>query len=373
MIYILFFISFIVTFYYFNVIRNFLDGWINTNQYTTKEEPSETKVSVVIAAYNEAENIEACISSVMANSYPRELLQIIVVDNGSTDSTFQLLNQSKFSEIVVLQEKQGHKKEALEKGFSVATGDFILCTDADCVVNPLWIQSMVMHHEVHGAEFILGPVAISAYNNLPTRFQAFDMLAMMGVTAGGVKNKSSYLANGANMAFSKKVFDEVGEIPRKDIASGDDVFLLHAFAMRNPAGIYYNRSKQAIVNTKAIKSWKGLVQQRIRWASKATSYVSSRDRNTAAFIFIFCLTILINIILTPFTGGVSFFFALFQLFIKGVLDYFFMERVNEFFRYKHLMKYFLPAFIVHYAYILFSGLAGIIGLNYRWKGKKISV
>lgn len=353
------------------IIRDYLDGWTETPQYTIEDEQGETFVSVVIAAYNEEKNIADCLRSILANVYDSSKLEIIVIDNGSIDDTSVIISRPEFQRVKLLQQPEGHKKEALEMGFTAAKGALILCTDADSIVDKFWIQSMVLHHEIHGAEFILGPVAIGDYNNLPTRFQAFDMLAMMGVTAGGVRNKSTYLANGANMAFAQSFYNKLGEIPRKDIASGDDVFLLHAFVKEHPNKIYFNRSKAGIVKTKAVKTWKELIQQRIRWASKTTSYVQNKDRNIAAFIFIFCLSIFINIILAPLTGGLSLFFALFQLFIKAVLDYFFIERVNEFFRLKHLMKYYIPSFVIHYLYILFAGVAGILGLSYKWKGKKI--
>ncbi len=348
-----------------------MDGWNATPHYTISDEQGGTFVSVVIAAYNEENNIRACLRSILANQYDPALFEIIVVNNGSTDRTADILSEKEFARVRVFDQIIGHKKESLELAFSKVKGSFIICTDADCRVDPLWIQSMVLHHEIHEAQVVLGPVEIDHYFHLPSRFQAFDMLAMMGVTAGGVKNQSTYLANGANMAFTRKIYEEIGQIPRKDIASGDDIFLLHAFAKSNPDQIYFNRSKAGIVKTKALTSWKDLIQQRIRWASKTSSYVHVKDRWMAAFIFLFCLSIVINLLLIPFTGGLSFFFALFQLFIKAVLDYFFMERVNEFFRLKHLMKYFIPSFFVHFCYVLLAGITGLFKVKYRWKDKAI--
>ena len=350
-----------------------MDGWNETEEYEIVDQNFSTSVTVVVAAYNEEDNIRSCVQSILDNNYPQHLLEVIIVDNGSTDSTLQVIQQIKHPRLTILQQSTGHKKESLELAFSIAKGDLIMCTDADCIVSRNWIGSMCFHHEVHQADFVLGPIVIGSYKNLPQRFQAFDMLAMMGITAGGVKNKTTYQANGANMAFAKSFYDSIDGIPRKDVASGDDVFLLHRYVSDQYGSVYFNRSKDAIVKTLAISTWEDLIQQRIRWASKATSYVSSKDRNMSAFIFIFCVSILINFILTPFTGGVSFFFALFQLFIKGVIDYAFIDKVNKFFLQKRLMKYFLSSFIVHFLYILFAGFTGLLKINYRWKDKKIKV
>jgi cellulose synthase/poly-beta-1,6-N-acetylglucosamine synthase-like glycosyltransferase len=349
----------------------YLEGWNETEIYPPSKETSSTSVSVIVAVYNEEDSIESCVQSILNCEYPKDLFEIIIVDNGSTDKTKYILDSFQDSRLTVLSQEEGNKKEALECGINFSSGDFLLFTDGDCTVRKEWINSMVYFHELRGGECILGPVEIKKYNNLLTRFQAFDMLAMMGITSGGLKKGISYLANGANFGYTKEVYNQMSGIPRKDLASGDDVFVLHEYIKSGGEKVYFQKSKDAIVSTAAQYTWKNLVQQRIRWASKATSYVQKKDVYINGFIFLLCLSILFNFLLIPFTNGLSFFAALFQLFIKATIDYAFIDNVNKLFKKKHLMRYFLSSFLVHYVYIIMTGVTSLLGLSYKWKGKRM--
>ncbi len=349
----------------------YLDGWNKTPTNTYNETSFNTSVSIIVAAYNEEQGIKECVQSILACDYPMQMMELIVVDNNSSDSTLEILKGINDPRLKICEQKDGHKKESIECGIQASKNRFLLFTDGDCVVKKEWIKSMIYSHEIDKADCVLGPLEISRYNNLLTRFQAFDLLAMMGITSGGLKNKVNYLANGANFGYTQKLYHRISSIPRKDYASGDDVMTLHAFVRLGDAKIVFQKDAGAIVRTKTQASWKELIQQRIRWASKSTSYVSKKDIYINGFIFIFCLSILINFLLTPVTGGLSFFIAIFQLFIKGAIDYAFLDNINKFFKKKHLMKYFISSFLVHFVYIIFTGVTSLLGLKYNWKGKKL--
>jgi len=353
------------------LIMKYLDGWNETEVHSSLGEDFQTKVSIIVAVFNEEQHIQKCIQSILDCDYPKSKFELIVVDNASTDNTREILDNFDHSCLTVLNQEEGHKKESLELGISHAKNPFLLFTDGDCVVRKDWIKTMVFPHEVLQAQCVLGPVEILRYNNLLTRFQAFDMLALMGVTCGGLKKEVTYLANGANFGYTQNLFSKLQAIPRKDLASGDDVFVLHEYVRSGGKQVFFQKHEGAIVGTAAQRTWKDLVQQRIRWASKATSYVKKQDVFINAFVFLFCVSIAVNIVLVPITGGLSLFIAVFQLFIKAIIDYAFIDHVNKIFKKKHLMKYFLSSFAVHYFYILGSGLSGLLGLSYRWKGKKL--
>ncbi len=373
LLYLFFFISIALAIGYVFLIMRYLEGWTNTDVPTTSDSKPVTSVSIIVAVYNEEQNIEACVTSILRNVYPETLLELIVVDNGSTDNTYSILTSIKDSRLLVLQQKEGHKKEALEKGIQYAKNEFLLFTDGDCEVRERWVERMIFAYEKNGKECVLGPVDIDKYNSVLTRFQAFDMLAMMGITCGGLKENIMYLSNGANFGYTRALYDQIKGIPKKNLASGDDVFVLHEIVKKGKEKIAFVKSKEAIVSTHTQTSWKSLIQQRIRWASKATSYVQKRDVFINGYVFLFSFSILVNLVLSPLTGGLSFFTACFQFFIKGAIDYAFIDHVNKFFKKKHLMQFFISSFFIHWLYILFAGITSLLGLSYDWRGKKLHV
>lgn len=371
MILFVFIFSLLFTVFYNLLIREYLLAWHKTKFPASSDVVFKSKVSVIVAVYNESKNIESCVHSILNNRYPSDLFEVIIVDNGSKDDTWEILNSIQDDRLVLLQEKDGYKKEALEAGISRATGDFLLFTDGDCFVQEFWVESMVTPFEIEDIRFVLGPVCIDRFDGVVERFQSIDMLAMMGVTAGGLGSKMSYLSNGANMAFAKSFYTEIGGIPRKDIASGDDVFMLHEFVKKYPDGVQFMKSKEAIVSTKAENSLSDLVHQRIRWASKTVSYVHQKDKFVAAFIFLFCLLIWT----LPFLGlfmGISLVYLSFGLLlIKAIIDYRFIKQIDLFFKLEGVFKLYPLSFLIHFTYILFSGITGLIGVKYRWRGKEI--
>lgn len=356
--------------YVWHIIR-FWSGWRNTpNSSDTQLRDHSEFVSVIVAARNEQSGIQACIDSILANDYSN--FELLVVDNHSTDSTLQLLQAIDDDRLRIFSNKQGFKKESLELAISKSKGSVLLFTDADCIVTSRWIEGMMTPFKKDKADFVLGPVAIKKHQTVIGQFQAIDMMAMMGITAGGLKNQSTYLANGANIAFRKSSFEKIGGYPAKHIKSGDDTMLVHE-AVRQGQQLVFNKSQDCIVETFAVPTWEDLVNQRKRWASKTVSYISFKDKLIAAEVFLFIFSICINLILAPFTGGMTLFVAIFQLVGKGITDFWFLRKLNSFFQMEEVLNGFLVLFIIQFYMFLWSGISGIFGLKYRWKGRNVGI
>jgi peptidoglycan/xylan/chitin deacetylase (PgdA/CDA1 family)/GT2 family glycosyltransferase len=102
-----------------------------------------TRVSVVVPAFNEEELLPQCLESLLAQDYQGEF-EILVVDNGSTDGTSRV---ARGYDVKVVSEPTRGYSQALIAGFSAAAGDIIACTDADSVVPPDWISSLVREYD----------------------------------------------------------------------------------------------------------------------------------------------------------------------------------------------------------------------------------
>ena len=103
---------------------------------------STPRVSVVVPVYNGARTIADCIDSVLQSSWPRSDLELLLVDNNSTDATGEVLSRYR-DRAILLQEPTQGPAAARNRGLASATGDVIAFTDADCVVHSDWIREIV--------------------------------------------------------------------------------------------------------------------------------------------------------------------------------------------------------------------------------------
>lgn len=339
------------------------------NKQTTKE---PVAVTVIVPARNEAANIKACLQSLLNQQYPVHLLQIIVVNDQSEDDTAAIVKTTG-NKILLLETDAGEvlapKKRAIEKAIGHATGELIITTDADCTAPADWITTLVNYYQQTGVVFIAAPVNMKAGNTLVSIFQTIDFLTMQGITAGVVYHSFTNMCNGANLAYTKNAFEAVNGFKNIDaIASGDDMLLMQKIANRFPGKIGFIKSASATVTTQPVNSWNQFLQQRIRWASKATHY------NEALLFIVLLLVYSCNLILLVFTitglfnqlwGGVA----------AGILIKFFAEMVLvlpvlNFFKQKKLWPWLLILQPLHMVYIVMAGFLGQVK-TYRWKGRRL--
>jgi len=376
-----FYISILLGVAYILIMLRYIMGW---NAIPFWEIPSSynpsTKVSILIPARNESENIQKCISSILLQKYPIPLFEIIVIDDHSTDDTAALVQDFQESNVQVLflkdfiknrNDLKSFKKKAIEIAISKSSGDLILTTDADCIVPSDWLNLIVSFYEKNQYKFIAAPVNFYNENSLFEKFQSLDFLGMMGVTGAGIYKRFMNMCNGANLAYEKKAFYEVNGFEGIDeIASGDDMLLMQKMAKQFPHKIAFLKNQKATVLTKAMPDLKSFAQQRIRWASKSGSYQELQIVFILALVFFFCVSIVINFFLLFFFKEILWIFLI-QLFIKIIIDFFFLNQMCAFFKRKDLMKIFVPAQIFHILYIAVIGFLGNMKKEYNWKGRKV--
>ncbi len=341
----------------------------------------QTKVTILIPARNEAENIKACIQSILNQKYPLPLFEVIVIDDHSEDETAALIQQINAPNIRVLflkdfiknrNELQSFKKKAIEIGIENSNGDLIITTDADCMVPENWLNYLVSFYEKGKYKFIAAPVNFHEENSLFEKFQSLDFVGMMGVTGAGIHGGFMNMCNGANLAYEKKAFYEIdGFYGIDNIASGDDMLLMQKMAKQFPLQIGFLKNKNATVLTKAKPDLKSFSQQRIRWASKTGSYQEFQITFILALVFFFCVSIVFNFFLLPFFFEKIGWVFLTQILIKTVVDFFYLNHMATFFQREDLMKVFFPAQVFHVIYIFVIGLLGNLVKEYNWKGRKV--
>lgn len=347
--------------------------WKSIPVYSPSGVLPNTTITVIIPARNEEENIGSLLQALQKQTYPARLFEVIVIDDHSTDTTAGIVRQ--FPSVKLIQSKESninsYKKKAIETGIAAATGKLIVTTDADCLPLPNWLSVIASFKEETNAAFIASPVAFENNSSLLQVFQALDFMTLQGITAAAVYKKNLSMCNGANLAYEKKAFEEVNGFAGIDtIASGDDMLLMHKIWIQYPEKVYYLKSKDVIVSTQPMKTWKTFFNQRIRWASKARLYDDKRIVTVLLLVYIFNLSFL-GLFIAGFINSQYWLYLLIGWGAKTSIELPFIYNVSVFFGKQSLIKYFFFFQPLHILYTIISGLFGQLG-KYEWKGRRVS-
>ncbi len=372
-------------------------GWLAVPNFqpSTINIQHSTRLSVIIPARNEEQNIKACLDSICNQSYPKEHFEVIVVDDHSTDSTADLVDGYAAQNIKRIALKDhvdtplnSYKKKAIEVAIQHSSGDLIITTDADCILPENWLQTIASFYEMDRPAFIAAPVSISPAPGREASgvrwfieiFQSLDFMVLQGITGASVYKKIHSMCNGANLAYEKKAFEEVGGFNDIDnIASGDDMLLMHKIATRYPDKVLFLKSKEAIVQTKPVKSIGEFFNQRIRWASKADKYNDKRIFFVLMLVYFFNLSLLVLPFMVLFQNIQYSIFNIqctmmelwvVMLLLKISIELRFLYPVAKFFGRQKLLWWFPLMQPFHIIYTVLAGFLGKFG-TYQWKGRKV--
>jgi poly-beta-1,6-N-acetyl-D-glucosamine synthase len=365
------------------------------NNSTIKQFNHSTQLSIIIPARNEEANIENCIQSILQNNYPTTLFEIIVVDDHSEDNTATIVKKYAAQNVKLISLKDfvtnkinSYKKKAIEVAIAQASGTLIITTDADCIVPKTWLQTIASFYEEKKPAFIAAPVAIDCGWNFIQIFQSMDFMTLQGITAAVVHKKQMTMCNGANMAYERAAFYEVGGFAGIDnIASGDDMLLMHKIYKRYPQRVLFLKSKEAIVKTAPVNTIKQFFNQRIRWASKADKYDDKRILPVLVLVYFFNFLMLVLPIVGLFNNAQYSMFNppdggqvvqcsmlglwLWTLLVKIVVELFFLFPVAAFFGKKSMLWFFPLLQPFHICYTIVAGWLGKFG-KYTWKEREVN-
>ena len=370
---ILFLISLVFVLGYALLIMYYYRGWQSLPEFSAGTNPQHRFLSVVVAARNEQEHIGALLQALAQQSYPRDCFEVVVVDDYSTDRTARTAQESSLPNLVLIRPHvpaaASSKKRAIEAGVQQARGELIVTTDADCLPPVHWLQTLNDFYVRQNACFIAAPVGYSHNQTVLQIFQALDFLTLQGITAATVAREAHAMCNGANLAYTKQSFSEVEGFKGIDqVATGDDMLLMHKIWKQNPGRVFYLKSKEAIVATAPMPGWKDFFRQRKRWASKTFVYDDLKIRVVLVFVYAFnCLffVLLAAAFFQPlYWWGVGAY-----LLLKTLVEWPFVSAVAAFFHKQKLMRYFIFLQPLHVFYTVSIGLLSQLG-QYEWKGRK---
>ncbi len=362
------FVLFIITILYCLAIIALIYGFTKVNSFNDLGQKPKTKFSIVVPFRNEAENLPILLDSFSKLNYPNDLFEVILVDDCTSEEFKVHSLKFKVSIIKNIRVSNSPKKDAITTAIQSVNNDWIITTDADCVVNKNWLLALDNYIQLHKVLMIAGAVTYDCENSFLHHFQQLDLASLQGATIGSFGLRKGFMCNGANFAYTKSFFQELNGFEGNDtLASGDDVFLLQKAIARFPVKVHYLKSGNNIVITKAMDDWKSLFYQRVRWASKTGSYQSSFGKGLGLLVFGGNLCWVLGVgcwVLgfIPFPNIVL--LSLFKFIVDAVLIY----KANYFLT-KNRMRYLILSSVFYPFFSMSVALYSLFG-KYEWKGRR---
>jgi len=333
--------------------------------------------SVLIAARDEAAALPHLLAALRAQTLAASQFEVLLIDDHSTDGTADLVlaaSQSVPFALRLISQPPGltGKKAALAAAEAQARAPWVVCTDADCRPAPGWLAAyaalLAQQPTLH---FVSGPVRLTPGGAWFDGLLGLEFAGLVGVGAGCIARGRPTMCNGANLAYRRTTFHEVGGYAdNADLASGDDEFLLHKIRQRHPAGVRFLLRPEAVVDTPAPATLRALLRQRVRWASKYPHYRPAAPRQLALLVVGANVSLALGLLagvaepaLWPWVAGA---WAL-----KLGADAWLLWPVLGLLKRRRWLAWLLPLQLLYAPYAVAVGLAGQRRQGYRWKGRQV--
>ena len=262
------------------------------------------------------------------------------------------------------------KKDAISRAVPIVKHEWIITTDGDCEVNENWLMTFdnFIQNKNSTPEMIVGAVIYKTKNNWFHHFQQLDLMSLQGTTIGSFGIGKPFMCNGANFAYTKKLFNELGGfIGNNKMASGDDVFLLQKAVKEQPNKVFYLKSIDSIVTTKPENDLYKLFMQRVRWASKATDYSNLYSKLLAVVVLLMNVSLVVGFGLYV-SGFLNWKILIVTFFTKYLIDYILLYNSNHYLRNS---KFLLPlaSSLLYPMFVTIVGIYSLFG-TFTWKKRR---
>lgn len=328
----------------------------------------KTTFTIVVPFRNEAQNLPLLLASISQLNYPKHLFEVILVDDDSHEK-FQYLKATFQIRIIdTIRLSNSPKKDAIATAIPHVQTDWVVTTDADCLVPKNWLLTFDGFIRQEQVQMVAAPVNYPVSNSFLAHFQQLDLMSLQGATIGSFGIGKGFMCNGANFAYTKIFFESLnGFEGNTNIASGDDVFLLQKAVQQSPEKVGYLKSKTAVVCTQPTTSWKELFYQRVRWAAKTGSYQSVFGKCLGLLVFAANLSFIVAF---AFLLSGIWSFLSFELFLvlKFSVDFMLLLTTNRFLGNSRMSSWLLGSLV----YPFFSVAVALYSLfgTYKWKGRR---
>jgi len=345
--------------------------YLNYSTINYFELESEKPVSIIICARNEEKTIAKCLLTILQQVYPKNLIEIVVINDASIDNTKEIaekiLKHHKIQYQLISNQIKIGKKKSLSNAIEISKNEIIITRDADTFTNSkIWLSNLVNFHIQKNKNFVIAPIMVSDNIGLLWALQAIETNILTVISIAFNKIKAPFLCNGANLLFTKTLFQNVnGYNSHIETESGDDVLFLEDVKKNNLNTIGFLKSKSSIVYTYPQKTFFKLIEQRCRWANKFN--VNPNKINLVLGIFILCVNaIWIFAFIQSFFVLKNQHLGLIFIFLKLIIDSLLLFLALRFVNNKNLIWYVLPIGLIYPIYVCIISITSII-FKPKWK------
>ena len=328
-------------------------------------------VSVIVPVRNEELNIFNLLDSIKEQDSDYE---VIVVNDHSEDRTVdevkRFINSNVDCSVKLLELQEvtsSPKKSAISLAIQVAKGNVVVTTDGDCIVPENWLKTIKGVFSNEDVKMVLGGVCYTPTQNLFEKVQAYELLALLVMSMTMAQEKRPFTCNGANLAYRKETFLEVGGFDGVDqIASGDDELLMKKVLELYPLGVAVQF--QSVVDTLPNTTFLELFYQRIRWASK-WKYGAVKDKLPGGFLMLLYLSLLLLLFQIDNNNMVEWLIVALLLVFKFYVDCEVIKISCSPFRdgeFSYFVSFLL--FVSYPIYVVFFGFTATF-MKFSWKGR----
>lgn len=367
-------ITIVILVLYLVLIGSFAIGFDKVVPIPLEDIPAKTDFSIVIPFRNESENLSDLLNSILELNYASGKFEILFIDDDSEDESVKIiqskLNKTKLDFTILTNDENSSspKKDAITKAISQSKYEWIVTTDADCKLPKYWLDAFDSFIQKNKTKFIVAPVTYCNTNSFLKRFQLLDFLSLQGVGIGSFGLKKPILCNGANLAYSKTLFQNLeGYNGNSHISSGDDIFLLEKAIQKFPKHVHYLKNEHVIVQTLAQPNFKSLTSQRVRWAAKTSSYNSLFAKLTGIIVFLMngflmCAPLLM------LANFITLRVLIYTFFIKFCIDFLLLFKTVRFFNQESYLSSFFSSSLIYPFFSVYVVFVSVFK-GYKWKDR----
>lgn len=327
------------------------------------------RVSIIIAARNEEANLRPCLESIARLTYPKELLDVVIVNDRSTDRTEEIIRDyvTAFPFMTLHNATEdtefglNGKTNAVAQGIERSRGEIILFTDADCIVPERWIEETVKYYSEENVGLVAGFTSLRS-GTLFEAVQALDWFVLFSIAAATIRLRFPVTAVGNNLSVRRKAYDAVGGYRHIPFSVTEDYALFHAITSTGVFNAKFPVDAGTLVASLPCENWKSLFHQKKRWFTGGAG-MDMKSISLFATGYIFKSLLLLTLAFEG-VGGVVVPFL-----VKLGVDFLLVRPALRTFDRLDLIWAFLPFELYYILYVVVFPPLVLLNKEVMWKGR----